>query len=176
MRIIGGTYKGRNITVSRGFDSRPTTDFAKEGLFNILHNYFDFDNTLVLDLFGGTGSITFEFISRGCKSTDLVEINSRAVHAIAKLAEDLGMKGIHPVRMDAFRFIEICKKQYNIIFADPPYDLKCLPTLPDLVFGHQLLLPEGWFILEHSKTHNFSTHPRFSEMRNYGSVHFSFFS
>ncbi len=176
MRIIGGTFKGRNITVGRGFDSRPTTDFAKEGLFNILHNYFDFERTFVLDLFGGTGSITFEFISRGCLSIDVVEINSRAIHSIAMLAEGMGMKGIHTVRMDAFRFIEICKKQYHIIFADPPYDLKDIQTLPDLIFDHLLLLPEGWLILEHSKTHNFSSHPRFKEMRNYGSVHFSFFS
>lgn len=175
MRIVGGAYRGRKIDVSRGFDSRPTTDFAREALFNILANHFDFEDIQVLDLFSGTGSISFEFASRGCCEIDLVDSNSRAVQFIGKVAEELGMKGIHPVRMDVFRFIPICKKQYQVIFADPPYELRNLQDIPDHVLNHHVLLPGGWFILEHSKAHNFKNHPQFFDERNYGSVHFSFF-
>jgi len=175
LRIVGGTHGGRKIDVSRGFDSRPTTDFAREALFNILNNHFDFNELEVLDLFSGTGSISFEFASRGCREIDLVDINHRSVHFIGKVAEELGMKGIHPVRMDVFRFIPVCKKQYNIIFADPPYDLKNLKEIPELVLSHDLLLPGGWFILEHSKNYHFEGASRFFDTRKYGSVHFSFF-
>jgi 16S rRNA (guanine966-N2)-methyltransferase len=175
LRIVGGAYGGRKIEVSRGFDSRPTTDFAREALFNILANHFDFEEIRVLDLFSGTGSISFEFASRGCREIDLVDINSRSVRFIAKVAADLHMQWIHPVRMDVFRFLSICKKQFHLVFADPPYDLINLEDIPDKVFQHQLLIDGGWFILEHSKTHDFHHHPRFHEERHYGSVHFSFF-
>jgi 16S rRNA (guanine966-N2)-methyltransferase len=175
LRIVGGVYGGRKIEVSKGFNSRPTTDFAREALFNILANHMDFDSIRILDLFSGTGSISFEFASRGCTEIDLVDSNIRSVQFIAKIAADLQMKGIHPVRMDVFRFIPVCKKQYQVIFADPPYDLKGVENLPDLVFDHKLLLKEGWLILEHSKSHHFKNHPQFYEERNYGSVHFSFF-
>lgn len=176
MRIIGGKYGGRKIEVSRGFNSRPTTDFAKEALFNILSNQFDFEEVTVLDLFGGTGSISFEFSSRGCPSIDLVENNSKSVYFIGKVAADLGLKGIHAVRMDVFRFIPVCKRKYNIIFADPPYELPNAQEIPQLVFNHNLLLPGGSFILEHGKSLSFREDPRFSEERNYGSVHFTFFA
>jgi 16S rRNA (guanine(966)-N(2))-methyltransferase RsmD len=175
LRIVGGTYGGRKIEVSRGFDSRPTTDFAKEALFNILDNYVDFENITVLDLFAGTGSISFEFASRGCVNIDLVDINGRSVQFISKVTADIGMKGIHAVRMDVFRFIPICKRKYNIIFADPPYELQKISEIPELIFNHDLLLPEGWFILEHGKGNSFKSHPRFKEERKYGSVHFTFF-
>lgn len=176
MRIVGGTYGGRKIEVSRSFDSRPTTDFAKEALFNILNNHFDFEEISVLDLFAGTGSISFEFASRGCTHIDLVDINSRSVQFISKVTADLGMKGIHAVRMDVFRFIAICKRKYNIIFADPPYELQKISDIPELIFNCDLLLPEGLLILEHGKDNSFKSHPRFKEERNYGSVHFTFFN
>jgi 16S rRNA (guanine966-N2)-methyltransferase len=175
VRIVGGAYRGRKIEVSRGFDSRPTTDFAREALFNIMANHYDFEDIKVLDLFSGTGSISFEFASRGCPDIDLVDSNSRSVQFIAKVAADLDMKGIHPVRMDVFRFIPLCKKQYNVIFADPPYDLKNLQEIPEMVLSHQLLLPGGWFVLEHGKSHNFKTMPQYFDERHYGSVHFTFF-
>ena len=175
MRIVGGTYRGRKIEVSKGFDSRPTTDFAKEALFNIMTNHFDFEEIRVLDLFSGTGSISFEFASRGCCEIDLVDINSLSVQFIGKVAGELGIKGIHPVRMDVFRFIPVCKKQYHVIFADPPYELRNIPDIPELVLGHNLLLAGGWLVLEHGKTHNFKNHPQIFDERHYGSVHFSFF-
>jgi 16S rRNA (guanine(966)-N(2))-methyltransferase RsmD len=161
--------------VSRGFDSRPTTDFAKEALFNILANHFEFENIKVLDLFSGTGSLSFEFASRGCCEIDLVDQNSKSVQFIGKVAGELGMKGLHPVRMDVFRFIPVCRKQYHVVVADPPYDLKDLHDLPDLVLQHRLLLPEGWLVLEHGKKPDFMGHPHCFDKRRYGNVHFSFF-
>jgi 16S rRNA (guanine(966)-N(2))-methyltransferase RsmD len=175
VRIVGGTHRGRKIEVSRAFNSRPTTDFAREALFNILANHFDFAEIRVMDLFSGTGSISFEFASRGCQEIDLVDSNTRSVQFIGKVAEELGMKGIHPVRMDVFRFLPICKKQYHVIFADPPYDLKNLQDIPELVLSRQLLIPGGWLVLEHGRSNSFKTHSRFYEERNYGSVHFTFF-
>lgn len=175
MRIVGGTYGGRIIAVSKGFDSRPTTDFAKEALFNILENHFNVEDLRVLDLFSGTGSISFEFASRGCTEIDLVDMNSRSVQFIAKVASEMGMKGIHTVRMDVFRFISICKKQYHVIFADPPYDLKNIQDIPGMIFSQHILEPGGWFILEHGKSNNFKNDPHFFQERNYGSVHFSLF-
>jgi 16S rRNA (guanine966-N2)-methyltransferase len=175
LRIVGGIYRGRKIEVSRGFNGRPTTDFAREALFNILTNHFDFEQIRVLDLFSGTGSISFEFASRGCREIDLVDNNSQSVQFITKVAAALQITGVHPVRMDVFRFLPICKKQYHLVFADPPYDLRCLDEIPEKVLHHKLLLDGGWLILEHSKSHNFHNHSRFHEERNYGSVHFSFF-
>lgn len=175
MRIIGGKYSGRRIEVSKGFDSRPTTDFAREALFNILSNHFNFEDTAVLDLFSGTGSISFEFASRGCENIDLVDINGRATQFIAKTAADIGMKGIHAVRMDVFRFIPVCHKKYDIIVADPPYELKNIQAIPDLIMKFNLLKENGWFVLEHGKANHFKDHLHFFEERNYGSVHFSFF-
>jgi 16S rRNA (guanine(966)-N(2))-methyltransferase RsmD len=175
VRIVGGTYGGRIIAVSKGFDSRPTTDFAKEALFNILDNHFNMKDLRVLDLFSGTGSISFEFASRGCTEIDLVDINSRSIRFISKVTSDMGMKGIHTVRMDVFRFISICKKQYHVIFADPPYDLKNIQDIPGMIFSHQILESGGWFVLEHGKSNCFINEPHFFQERNYGSVHFSFF-
>ena len=175
MRIVGGEYKGRKIAVSRSFDSRPTTDFAREALFNILTNHVDFEEIKVLDLFAGTGSISFEFASRGCTDIDLVDINGNSVHFIGKTADEFGMKGIHPVRMDVFRFIHICKKQYDVIFADPPFEITQLPDLPEIIFTCNLLMPGGWLILEHPARYNFSKYMNFKQERKYGNVHFSFF-
>ncbi len=175
MRIVGGKYKGRKIEVSRRFDSRPTTDFAREALFNILTNHFDFENSKFLDLFSGTGSISYEMVSRGCSEIDLVDINPEVIRFIEKTATKMSFIGIHTVRMDVFRFIPICRKKYDIIFADPPYDLRRIKELPELILGHNLLLDTGWFILEHGKDHSFKDYPGFFDERHYGSVHFSFF-
>jgi 16S rRNA G966 N2-methylase RsmD len=169
VRIVGGAHKDRD-EVGRNFGSRFTTDFAAA----VPTPALDFE-IKVLDSFGGTGSISFEFSSRGCREIDLVDSNSRSVMFISGIARQIGMPGIHTVRMDVFRFIPICKKQYDVVFADPPYDLKNLQVIPDLVLGHQLLLPGGWLVLEHGKAHNFKTHPQFFEERHYGSVHFTFF-
>ena len=175
MRIVGGEHKGRIIHVGKDFDARPTTDFAREALFNILSNHFDFTGISFLDLFGGSGSISFECCSRGCQEIDLVEINDRFVQYILKGASQMNMTGIHPVSMDVFRFLPLCRKQYDLIFADPPYELKNLADLPAAVLERDLLLPGGWFILEHSRKHNFNHEPSFFDERKYGNVHFSFF-
>jgi len=176
LRIVGGAYKGRKIGVSREFDSRPTTDFAREALFNILANIVDFEMISVLDLFSGTGSISFEFASRGCQDIDLVDNNGRSVHFIGRVANDFGMKGIHPVRMDVFNFIRICRKQYHVVFADPPFEMKNLAEVPGFVMQHNILLPEGIFVLEHPGSIGFHQVPGFMRERKYGNVHFSFFA
>ncbi len=174
MRIIGGTFKGRQLK-GKIFEARPTTDFAKESLFNILNNYFYFDQISVLDLFAGSGSISFEFASRGCNSIDLVELNFNNYKSICDNIEYFGMKQIHPIKTDVYHFLTNCKKQYHIIFADPPYDAEGINELPDIIFSQNLLKPEGWFILEHSKYFKFNDHPHFWQERKYGAVHFTFF-
>jgi 16S rRNA (guanine966-N2)-methyltransferase len=175
VRIVGGDHKGRIIEVSRDFISRPTTDFAREALFNIVANYFNFTEVKLLDLFSGTGSISFECCSRGCREIDLVDISSRYVQFIGKTAAKMNMSGIHTIKMDVFRFLPICKKQYDLIFADPPFELENLTDLPEAVLSRDLLLPGGWFILEHPKKYSFNLVPQFFDGRKYGNVHFSFF-
>ncbi|NBC83197.1 MAG: 16S rRNA (guanine(966)-N(2))-methyltransferase RsmD [Bacteroidetes bacterium] len=175
MRIISGKYKGKRIDVPKSFKARPTTDFAKENLFNILNNFIDFENLHVLDLFAGTGSIGFEFASRDAAAIDCVEIDFRSVKHIQHVATELKLNQIKVYRSDAFRFINNCTKQYNLIFADPPYALKNLGALPDLIFENGLLQPHGLFVLEHGQDLEFTDHSGFKEMRKYGSVHFSMF-
>jgi 16S rRNA (guanine(966)-N(2))-methyltransferase RsmD len=174
VRIISGTYKGRHIPVRKNFPSRPTTDFAKESLFNILNNHFDFNSITVLDLFAGTGSISFEFASRGAK-VDLIDIDHRSISFIKSTIAALKFTNINAYHTDVFKVISKLDKQYDIIFADPPYQLESLPDLPDLILSTALLKPEGWFILEHSSRHSFNQHSRFRELRRYGSVCFSIF-
>ena len=176
MRIITGKYKGRHFDVPRTFKARPTTDFAKENIFNVLMGYIDFDGAHALDLFAGTGSITLELLSRGCSQVVSVELD-RDHHrfiqqCIAKLQDE---KNVQCLRADVFHFIKGCHQQYDFIFADPPYALKELPQIPDLVFEHNLLAPDGVFVFEHGKDNSFSQHPRFVEHRSYGSVNFSLF-
>jgi 16S rRNA (guanine(966)-N(2))-methyltransferase RsmD len=176
VRIISGEYKGRRIPVPGNFKARPTTDFAKEALFNIIANYFNFQSITVLDLFSGTGSIGYEFASRGAESVDLVEINRRYSDFITKTVQKLGLKQVHIYTSDVFRLIPRIKNKYDIIFADPPYDLNNIPEIPELIFDNNILLKEGWFILEHGRSHDFSDHAHFKELRKYGSVHFSIFT
>ena len=178
MRIITGRYKGRHFDIPRSFKARPTTDFAKENIFNVLIQYVDFDGATALDLFSGTGSITLELLSRGCQQVVSVELDRDHHRFICDCLKKLEVKGgnaVLPLRGDVFRFVKSCKQQFDFIFADPPYALKELSTLPDLIFERQLLKDDGIFFLEHGKDHDFSQHPHFVEHRQYGSVNFSLF-
>jgi len=175
MRIISGTHKGRPIRLPAVFYARPTTDFAKTGLFNILSNRVDFSSITVLDLFSGTGSIAYEFASRGCPHVDFVESHPLHFSFIRKTAETFGMNALRGFKTDAFLFLRRSSIRYDIIFADPPYDLPGIETLPSLVFENSLLKEGGYLIIEHSSRINFDHHPSFIEKREYGKVNFSFF-
>jgi 16S rRNA (guanine966-N2)-methyltransferase len=175
LRIISGTYKGRYIPVPTSFKARPTTDFAREGLFNVLANTYDFNDLMVLDLFAGTGSIGLEFASRGAERVDLVEINTRTTSFLLRTTRKLGIDNVRVIRSDVSNYLRQCRTQYDLVFADPPYDLDIIPTLPELVLKAGILVKDGWFILEHGKNNSFIHHPQFQELRKYGSVHFSIF-
>ena len=175
MRIITGIYKGRRFDVPRTFKARPTTDFAKENIFNVLNGYVDFDGARALDLFSGTGSITLELLSRGCSQVVGVELDRDHYAFIRKCIASLGTDKAAIVRGDVFKFLKSCHQQFDIIFADPPYALERLAELPRLVLEQGLLAPDGIFVLEHGKTNDFSDLPQFVERRAYGSVNFSLF-
>lgn len=175
MRIITGQYKGRHFQIPPSFSARPTTDFAKENLFNVLRAYLDFEETRALDLFGGTGSISLELLSRGCPTVVTVEQDRKHYAFIRQCMQSLGTTAARPLCGDALRFIGRCHEKFNFIFADPPYALPELPELPERVLGSNLLAPGALFVLEHGKTQDFSAHPAFLEHRTYGSVNFSFF-
>ena len=175
MRIITGKYKGRHFDIPRSFKARPTTDFAKENIFNVLTGYIDFEGATALDLFSGTGSITLELLSRGCSQVISVEMDRDHHRFIQQCLEKLGTKDAIPVRGDVFKFIKACKQQFDFICADPPYALKELPQIPDMVFEKGILKADGIFVFEHGKDHDFSQHPHFVEHRSYGSVNFSLF-
>lgn len=183
MRVVAGKYKGKRWDVPHTFKARPTTDFAKEGLFNILHNvYVDFDaQPAALDLFCGTGSISLELLSRGCAPVVSVEKDFRHYQYIRRICGDLKDPNWHPIMADVFKTLSPLKgrelKTFDIIFADPPYSLENLKEIPDLIFQPEqsLLNPGGIFVLEHGRNYDFSAHPHFVEHRNYGSVNFSFF-
>lgn len=155
--------------------ARPTTDFAREGLFNVLSNRYDFEQITVLDLFAGTGSISFEFASRGAVEVHLIEKDQRHVIGIKCIIKQLGFTNIKPVHIDARVFLKICTTRYDIIFADPPYDLGWLSDIPDLVLDSGVMKDDGIFILEHPRRMIFDDHPAFFEHRSYGGVNFSFF-
>ena len=175
MRIIGGYLKGKNIVPPANYAARPTTDFAKEGLFNILINEYDIEELTVLDLFSGTGSISFEFASRGCKDIISIEMNPAHTKFIKQVASTYKVKGMQVIRHNVFDFLEICTKKFDIIFADPPYAIEGLDTIPDKVFAKELVNENGYLILEHPGTFNFEEHPNFVKEKKYGNVHFSFF-
>ena len=176
MRIITGKYKGRHFEIPRSFKARPTTDFAKENIFNVLNGYIDFEDATALDLFSGTGSITLELLSRGCSQVISVELDRDHHRFIQECLKKLSTDHtVIPIRGDVFRFIKSCHQQFDFIFADPPYALKELPQIPDLIFAKNLLKPEGIFVFEHGKDYDFSQHPHFVEHRSYGSVNFSLF-
>lgn len=175
MRIIGGRLKGKVIVPPMGYLARPTTDFAKEGLFNILGNEYEFEDLKVLDLFGGTGAIAYEFASRGAARVYSVEMNRDNAQFIRREAARLGLTNVTAVHDNVFDFLPICREKFDIIFADPPYALEGLDTIPDKVFERDILHPDCYFILEHGGEYSFRSHPRFFKEREYGRVHFSFF-
>ncbi len=175
MRIIGGSLKGKSIIPPAGLKARPTTDFAKEGLFNVLTNKIEFEDIAVLDLFAGTGSISFEFASRGCKEIVAVEMNPMQADFIRKTAGKLGLSSLIVVRHNVFDFINICTRKFDIVFADPPYQIEGLETIPDRVIEHNILADNGYLILEHPNDLSFKEHPYFVKEKRYGNVHFTFF-
>ena len=175
MRIITGEYKGRHFDIPRTFKARPTTDFAKENIFNVLQGYIDFEDATALDLFAGTGSISLELISRGCKQVVSVEADRDHANFIRQCFKKLNEDRDILVRGDVFRFLKSCHQKFDFIFADPPYALEDLAKIPDLVLNGELLNEDSIFVFEHGKNHDFSAHPRFLEHRSYGSVNFSLF-
>ena len=174
MRIIQGKNKGRHIQAPASLPVRPTTDLGKESLFNILNNYFFFDKITVLDLFAGTGNITYEFASRCAISVTAVDNYQGCTDFIRRTAEKLQLDNISVIRGDAFSFVERSRQQFDIIFADPPYELQGLEKIVAHVFANQLLKPSGWLVLEHPREYDFSQHPNFYEHRKYGKLNFTF--
>ena len=175
MRVISGKYRGKQIKPPGTIKARPTTDFAKESLFNILMNWVDFEETDVLDLFAGTGSITYEFASRGARSVVAVEREPAHYRFIRKTVDELDMDPVTVIRGDAFRYLRKPCQSFDLIFADPPYDHPGLVSLPDMVFSTGILETGGRFILEHPGSLSFTAHPRFLQHRGYGGVNFTFF-
>ena len=175
MRIITGQFKGRHFDIPRTFKARPTTDFAKENIFNVLNGYIDFDGITVLDLFSGTGSISLELISRGCKEGVSVEKDRDHARFIAECMRKIKVESNILIRGDVFRFLKTCHQKFDLIFADPPYALPELGTIPDLIFEYNLLSTDGIFVFEHGKNNDFSNNLHFVEHRSYGSVNFSIF-
>lgn len=177
MRIIRGKYGRRRFDVPTNITARPTTDFARENIFNVLENLVDFEEEApsALDLFAGTGAVSFELLSRGCSSVTSIEKATTQANFIRKVAGILGDKNHRLVKGDALRYIESCPTSFDIVFADPPYDLPGFAEIPGKVLSSQLLHPGSIFIIEHSAKHDFSALPNFSEHRAYGSVNFSIF-
>lgn len=175
MRIITGIYKGRRFDVPRTFKARPTTDFAKENLFNVLRGYVDFEGSDALDLFAGTGSITAELLSRECATVTSVEMDREHFAYIQGVIRKLGARNCRLLRGDVLRFLHSGHRQFDIVFADPPYQMPELPQLPRMVAEAGIVRKGGVFVLEHGKTYDFSTLPGFFDHRAYGSVNFSFF-
>ena len=174
MRIISGTYKGRKIHPPNNLPLRPTTDFAKEALFNVLNNLVEYENLRVLDMFAGTGSISYEFISRGSESVTALEKDPHCLGFIHKTGLELKMLNLFTVKTNAFTFIRQTLDTWDLIFADPPYDMPQLPELPGLVLSGETLATGGLFILEHPKKYEFSEFPGFEQHRKYGEVNFTF--
>ena len=175
MRIISGKYKSRRFDVPKSFKSRPTTDFAKENIFNVVANLMDLEGANALDLFSGTGSIAFELLSRGCREVTAVEKEFAHHSFIKKVKAELKADNLITVKADAFKFIEQTSFTFDFIFADPPYALKDLGIIPELILSRNLLNPEGVFVMEHPKEYDFSDLPGFFQRRVYGSVNFSIF-
>lgn len=175
LRIISGTYKGRRLHPPASLPVRPTTDFAREGLFNIMNRLVDYEEVRVLDLFAGTGMVSFEFYSRGAPSVTAVDIERNCVEFISRTAGELGMKGLAAIRSNVLVFLKQRADQYDVIFADPPYDMTGVNGLPALILDSGKLGEGGLLVLEHSDRYDFRNDPRFLELRKYGRVHFTFF-
>ncbi|MDR1200575.1 MAG: RsmD family RNA methyltransferase [Tannerellaceae bacterium] len=176
MRIISGKYGRRRFDVPTSFKARPTTDFAKENLFNVIENLLDWDGLDALDLFAGTGGISFELLSRGCRKVVAVEKEGLHASFISKVAKELKTEDLILIRGDVFRYIQSASKEsFDFIFADPPYQLNELSQIPSLILERDLLRNEGIFVMEHPKGYDFSSLPYFNQRRVYGSVNFSIF-
>lgn len=176
MRIVGGDFSGRRFNPPSGIPARPTTDVAKEGLFNTLENLMAIEGIKTCDIFGGTGSISYELASRGAEDLTLIERDQTSINFIKKTAQALDIYDkMHIIKGDVFKFMKQSKDQYDFIFAGPPYALETIDTLPILVFEKQMLLPNGIFVLEHTPRNDYQNHPRFLRMKNYGTTVFSFF-
>lgn len=176
MRIIGGELGGRRINPpSKMPHTRPTTDIAKEGLFNIIQNNLDLEEMKTLDLFGGTGSISYELASRGVKDLTIVEKDPSMFEFIRNTANTLGLQNFKVIKMDVFKYIQQCTEQYDFIFAGPPYALATIDDLPKLIIEKQLLSPGGWFVLEHTPRNDYKNFPGYRTERNYGTTIFSIF-
>lgn len=175
MRIIRGKYGRRRFDVPKNITARPTTDFARENIFNVLENLLDFDGLRALDLFAGTGAISFEMLSRGCASVTAVEKSSIQYNFIRKVTQELGDTNLTAVKGDVFKFIDACRSQFDLVFADPPYDMPRFEEVPGKILSSGLLAPGAVFIIEHSRNHDFSGLEGFSDHRAYGSVNFSIF-
>ena len=175
MRIIRGKYGKRRFDVPRNITARPTTDFARENIFNVLENLTDFEDKTALDLFAGTGAISLEFLSRGCRSVTAVEMAQTQANFIRSVKEKLGDDNLRVIRGDVFRFVSSCREGYDLIFADPPYDHPIFAEIPGLILGSRMIKSSTIVIIEHSARHSFSSLPGFREQRAYGSVNFSLF-
>ena len=175
MRIISGRHRGRRFTPPDNIPTRPTTDIAKEGLFNILNNNIEFEGTKYLDLFAGTGNISYEMASRGCTDITTVDRFPTCVKYIENMVGKLGIEGMRVIQADVFDFIANAKEQYDLIFAGPPYGLENLDDIPNIIFDANLVAEDGMFVLEHNPNHNFEHDERMRHMRNYGQTIFSFF-
>jgi 16S rRNA (guanine(966)-N(2))-methyltransferase RsmD len=175
VRIISGKLKSRRIHPPNNLPVRPTTDRAKESLFNILNNNFNIEGLRILDLFAGTGNISFEFLSRGAKEVIAVENNARCIDFISRTARDLKLESLSCIRANAFKYLNYKHQAFDIIFADPPYNSQEYNRIPELVFSNELLNKDGFLIIEHPREINFTENPNYVETRNYGMVHFSFF-
>lgn len=176
MRIIRGKYGRRRFDVPSNISARPTTDFARENIFNVLENLVDFEGLRALDLFSGTGAVSFEFLSRGCSTVTSVEKAVTQQKFISKVSKELGADNHRLVRGDALRYISAAPGQFDVIFADPPYDMEGFGEIPEKILNSGMLAPGGIFVMEHSKKYDFSSLPFFKEHRAYGSVNFSIFS
>ncbi len=176
MRIISGLYGGRKIAPPASMPyTRPTTDIAKEGLFNVLQNNLEFDKVKTLDLFGGTGCISYELSSRGVKDLTVVEKDTSMYEFIKKTSAELGIPNLKIVKSDVFKFIESCTEQYDFIFAGPPYALGTIDDLPLKIAEKHLLKPKGWFVLEHTPRNDYKKFAHYKTERNYGTTIFSIF-
>lgn len=176
MRIIGGSHGGRRINPPAHMPyTRPTTDVAKEGLFNILQNQVDFEGIKTLDIFGGTGSISYELASRGAAELTIIEKDKNMAAFIRKTAASFGFDQIKLLQVEVFKFLNSCLESYDFIFAGPPYALVEIDQIPDIIFERNLLHKEGIFILEHTPRNNYEDHPHFLKVKNYGTTLFSFF-
>lgn len=176
MRIISGSHKSRQIKAPKNLPVRPTTDMAKEALFNILVNHFDLEDVVVLDLFAGTGNITYEFASRGALGVTSIDTELRCIDFIRTTSKELGFDAVLAFRSDALSYLQNTQNNYDIIFCDPPYDMEGIESIPQIVFEKKLLREDGWLIIEHSKRQNLGNLAGFRESRHYGNVNFTIFT